>query len=245
MTNAQETRKSRIFEQLQLLDDFSMAHQFADDGFIQSITNENFRVLGRHHRHWLACDCMPNIVLYEADSHPKNNTALMSLLDSEPDPVHREAIESCANMHFGLEPNGRRCSYLFIASEEAHPASPIGYICFTFSILNQWETIEGSSGSDEIALCLHMIHLYVKTQWRHMGIAHCLSDIALHRFATQLQCVSIQLKSHNITLVPLVYEGIRCAGAEHIIQDCEYDLTRYIKFMMERMHLNKPLSNVS
>ncbi|ABV88700.1 hypothetical protein [Shewanella pealeana] len=218
--------KAELFPLLHLLDDFS--HFQLQDGFIQTLAEKDLLLQSPPSIRLDESTLVPNISIYD-DSKPENTTALQQYFCSKSadDNAAIQQIFNTLSPVSQLSESRHQRHYRLVAFSEEDKRTPVAFVTFNVGLLDSWYADGNSCDDRQIGGCCYLLFAYVVPQWRHLGVGSCLFHLISNLFWSQLQFIDAQAKSHNLTMVPLVYESEAAKGAEGLLHQLAMNINQY------------------
>ncbi|ABZ78018.1 hypothetical protein Shal_3473 [Shewanella halifaxensis HAW-EB4] len=218
--------KAELFPLLHLLDDFS--HFQLQDGFIQTLAEKDLRLRAPSAIELDESSVIPCVSIYD-DSQPENTTALQQYFCSKSadDNAAIEQVFNTLSPVSHLSESRHKRHYRLVAFAEEEKRTPVAFVTFNVGLLDSWYSDDNTCHDRQIGGCCYLLYAYVVPKWRHLGVGSCLFHLISNLFWAQLQFIDAQAKSHNLTMVPLIYESEAAKGAEGLLSQVAMNINQY------------------
>lgn len=223
---ASNKSKAELFPLLHLLDDFS--HFQLQDGFIQTLAEKDLRLQAPSSIGLDKSSVIPCVSIYD-DSKPENTTALQQYFCSKSadDNAAIQQIFNTLSPVSHLSESRHQRHYRLVAFSEEDKRTPVAFVTFNVGLVDSWYADDNTCNERQIGGCCYLLYAYVVPQWRHLGVGSCLFHLISNLFWSQLQFIDAQAQSHNLTMVPLIYESEAAKGAEGLLHQVAMNINQY------------------
>ncbi|GIU13838.1 hypothetical protein [Shewanella sp. MBTL60-007] len=218
--------KAELFPLLHLLDDFS--HFQLQHGFIQTLAEKDLRLQAPSSIELDDSSVIPCVSIYDDSSH-ENTTALQQYFCdtcADDELVCQQIFNTLTPVSHISESRHQR-HYRLVAFSEEEKRTPVAFVTFNVSLLDSWYSDDNTCNERQIGGCCYLLYAYVVPKWRRLGVGSCLFHLISNLFWAQLQFIDAQAKSHQLTMVPLIYESEAAKGAEGLLRQVAMNINQY------------------
>lgn len=218
--------KAELFPLLHLLDDFSRFQ--LHNGFIQTLAEKDLRLQAPPSVELDESSVIPCVSVYD-DSLHENTSALQQYFCSKSadDNAAIQQIFNTLDPVSHLSESRHNRHYRLVAFAEEEKRTPVAFVTFNVGLLDSWYSDDNTCHDRQIGGCCYLLYAYVVPEWRHLGVGSCLFHLISNFFWSQLQFINAQAKSHDLTIVPLVYESGAAKGAEGLLSQVAMNINQY------------------